>query len=131
MKSLIAEDNFTNRVLLQEILRPYGPAHVAVNGREALMAIKEAHQSGAPYDLICLDIVMPEMDGRSALRAIREFEEERQVPSANHAKIVMTTMLGDGASVVTSFKESCDAYIVKPIDRGKLLEHLRHWGLIP
>ena len=71
MKTLIAEDDFTSRLLLQAILSPYGECHIAVNGREALHAFNLAHEEGHPYDLVCLDIMMPELDGHAVLSALR------------------------------------------------------------
>ena len=68
MKTLIVEDDFTSRLLLQEILKRYGAVHIAVNGREAVDAVRAAAESDESYDLICLDIMMPEMDGYQALK---------------------------------------------------------------
>jgi len=70
MKTLIAEDDFTGRLLLQEILKRYGALHIAVNGKEAVEAVRTAMDAGEPYDLVCLDIMMPEMDGYQALAEI-------------------------------------------------------------
>ena len=63
MKALVVEDDFTSRLIMQEMLLGYGSVHIAVNGREALDAFMVAFEKGAPYDLICLDIMMPELDG--------------------------------------------------------------------
>ena len=68
MKTLIVEDDFTSRLLLQELLKKYGRSHIAVNGLEAVEAVRLALDENEPYDLICLDILMPQMDGQLALR---------------------------------------------------------------
>ena len=130
MKTLIVDDDFTNRLLLQEILKGYGPAHIAVNGKEAVEAVKSALDANEPYDLICLDIMMPEMDGQEALKTIRAQENEAGIMVGDGVKVVMTTALGDGENVMQSFKEACDAYVVKPIDKAKLLDELRKLELI-
>ncbi len=130
MKTLIVEDDFTSRLLLQELLKSYGPSHVAVNGKEAVEAAYLALEMGEPYNLICLDIMMPEMNGQEALRKIREHEEARGILSSNGAKIVMTTALGDPKNVVAAWRSLCDAYLTKPIQKAKLLEELRKLGLI-
>ncbi len=130
MKSLIVEDDFTSRLILQEILKVYGPAHIAVNGREAVDAVEAALNASAPYDLVCLDIMMPEMDGQEALTKIRSLEEARGILSTNGSKIFMTTALEEPRDVVTAFKGLCDAYIVKPIVKGRLLAELRRFNLI-
>ena len=67
MKTLIAEDDFTSSVILQELLRGYGPFHLASNGKDAVAAVAAALAAHEPYDLVCLDIMMPEMDGQEAL----------------------------------------------------------------
>jgi len=130
MKTLIVEDDFTSRLLLQELLKGYGPSHVAVNGKEAVEATRLALEAGEPYDLICLDIMMPEMDGQQALRNIRAQEEARGIISSNGAKIVMTTALGDLKNVSAAYSGLCDGYLTKPIQKAKLLEELRKLGLM-
>jgi len=87
-------------------------------------------KEGQPYDLICLDIMMPELDGHEVLRKIRRTEEENGVNSSNGVKIIMTTALDDPTNVVTAFKSLCDAYLVKPVHKSKLLDYLRSFELI-
>lgn len=129
MKTLIVEDDFTSRLLMQELLKPYGPAHVAINGQEAVAAARAAREAGEPYDLICLDIMMPEMDGQTALRGIRGDEESRGIQSCDGAKIVMTTALTDLRHVDAAFYGLCDAYLTKPIEKAKLIATLADLGL--
>ncbi len=130
MKTLIVEDDFTSRLLLQEILKHYGAVHIAVNGKEAVAAVTAAMDAGEPYHLICLDIMMPEMDGFEALKKIRSAEEARGILSSRGVKVIMTTALDQVKNVIHAFKELCDAYLFKPIDKAKLLEQLRAWDLI-
>ena len=130
MKTLIVEDDFTNRLLLQELLKSYGLCHVAVNGKEGVDAALLARETGEPYDLICLDIMMPEMDGQEALRNIRDNEEARGVLSTKGSKIIMTTALGDVKSVNAAFTSLCDGYLTKPINKEKLVEELRKLKLV-
>jgi len=129
MKALIVEDDFTSRLLLQRFLQPLGEVHVAVNGREAVEAFRKARETGDPYDLVLLDIMMPEMDGQTALRALRGIEQEEGIVSSDGAKIVMTTALGDVKNVSTAYNSLCDGYLVKPIDRAKLLAQIESLGV--
>lgn len=129
MKTLIVEDDFTSRLVLQTFLSRYGECHIAVNGWEAVDAFRSALESGQPYDLICMDIMMPEMDGQAALRKIRECEEAQGIPSDRGVKIIMTTALDDMKNVFKSFHELCDAYMTKPIDTAKLLGYLQSFKL--
>jgi two-component system chemotaxis response regulator CheY len=130
MNTLIVEDDFTCRLLLQSFLSQYGECHVAVNGKEALEAFRAAQKSGKAYDLICMDIMMPEMDGQTAVREIRAIEEAGGTFSSSGVKIIMTTALDDVKNVVQSYKALCDAYLFKPIDTGRLLGHLKEFHLV-
>jgi two-component system chemotaxis response regulator CheY len=121
MKALIVEDDFSSRILLQELLAPYGQCHIAVNGREAVSAYRIALDAGQPYDLVCLDIMMPEMDGHAALKEMRALEELKGIDSTHGAKIIMTTSLGDVKNVAAAYQALCDGYLLKPVDKRKLL----------
>lgn len=128
MKILIAEDEFIGQRLLKEMLKPVGTCHVAGNGREAVEAVQSC--IGTEYfDLICLDIMMPEMDGQQALKKIRAIENEKNVEK--RAKIVMTTALDESNHITEAFLEGgCDGYLLKPIQKGLLMDKIRKFGLI-
>lgn len=130
MKTLIVEDDFTSRLLLQELLKNYGPAHLAVNGTTAVAAVRAALAEGAPFDLICLDIMMPEMDGMEALRQIRALEQAANIQPGCRTRIVITTALADMQSIYDAYGKLCDAYLVKPIHHAKLTGILRKLNLI-
>jgi two-component system, chemotaxis family, chemotaxis protein CheY len=130
MRILIVEDDFTSRLILQEVLKAYGTVHVAVNGIEAVEAMRLAMTTGEYYDIICMDIMMPEMDGQSALKQIREMERQAGISGHNRVKIVMTTALGDSDNVTRAIREHCDGYLVKPYNKALILEHLRKFGVI-
>jgi two-component system, chemotaxis family, chemotaxis protein CheY len=130
MRTLIVEDDFTSRILMSEFLRELGPAHVAVDGREAVEAVRSALKSGTPYELICLDIMLPEMNGQDVLKEIRARENEAGIQLGKGAKVIMTSALSDPKNVLSAFREQCDGYLVKPIVKEQLFEQLRIQGLI-
>lgn len=130
MKTLIVEDDFTCRILLQNILLPYGEVHIAVNGYEALKAVGDSMNIGEPYDLVCIDIVLPIIDGHSLVRGIRSLEQIASVNTNSRVKIIMTTMLDLVSEVVRAKHEGCDDYLVKPIDGQVLVAHLKKLQLI-
>ncbi|HKJ91397.1 MAG TPA: response regulator [Oceanipulchritudo sp.] len=117
MRILIVEDDFISRKVLEKQLASYGEVDVTVNGREALGAVRMQLDQGAPYNLICLDIMMPEMDGQEALREIRAAEKEASIAGLERARIIMTTALNDSKDILSSFRDECDGYLVKPIKK--------------
>lgn len=125
MKVLIVEDDAASRLLLQQLLEPYGEVHTAINGQGALASFHLALGQDEPYDLVCLDITMPEMDGHTALLHMRSMEKE-----GSRAKIVMTTSHADRENVEKAIEEHCDAYIIKPLTRKALIDKLLSLGLL-
>ena len=131
MRTLIVEDDFIARRILKDILSPYGDCDIAIDGDEAIQAFRLAHEDNKPYDLICMDIMMPEIDGQEALRRIREIEKDTGIRPSGEVKVIMTTALSDPKNVVAAFyKGGATSYIVKPINKQKLLEEVRNLGLI-
>lgn len=130
MKSLIVDDDFFSRRILQTILSSYGECHVAVDGKEAIFAVEQAIAEESPYDLICLDIMMPEMDGQEVLKTIRQIEGRKNISGNDGVKIIMTTALDDSGNIKEAFREQCEAYLIKPISKSKLLKIIEDFGLI-
>jgi two-component system, chemotaxis family, chemotaxis protein CheY len=131
MRTLIVEDDAVSRFLLSDILGPHGTCHVAVDGQEAVEAVATALDEGRPYDLICLDIKMPNMNGLEALAEIRAIEADRGLLLGDGARIIMTTCVEDAKSIMDAFNKQCEAYLIKPITEEKLLLQLRQFELIP
>jgi two-component system chemotaxis response regulator CheY len=77
-----------------------------------------------------MDIMMPIMNGRDAVRHIRAHEHSYGVRSSQGAKIIMTTTVQDFKEVIRCFKELCDAYLMKPIDLAKLLSYMRSYRFV-
>jgi two-component system chemotaxis response regulator CheY len=130
LKILIAEDDFTCRKLLQSFLSEYGDCFVAINGQEAIDAVKESIEDGRHYDMICLDIMMPEVDGHEALETIRKIESEHGIMGLDGVKVIITSALDDSTNVMGAFRAGCEAYIVKPISKQNLIDEMEKLGLI-
>jgi two-component system, chemotaxis family, chemotaxis protein CheY len=123
MKILIVDDEYISRVLLTEMLSVYGTCYVATDGREAVAILERSFDTNEQFDLVCLDIMMPEMDGQEVLLLIRKMEEARNIQGIT--KVIMTTSLNDSENIVRAFMQGgCEAYLTKPINRVKLLQHL-------
>ncbi|MBF0270451.1 MAG: response regulator [Magnetococcales bacterium] len=131
MKILIADDDVNSRVILTSILAPHGECHEVMNGVEAVAAFKTALEKNDPYQLVCMDIMMPEMDGQEAVLAIRAAEKDHQVAANDETVVIMTSALDTLDSIIRSFDQGgCNAYLGKPIRRAALLEKVRNYGLI-
>ena len=131
LKILIVEDDFMVRQVLRDILEEYGVVDIAVNGEEAIQAFRVAWRKDEPYDLLCMDIMMPVMDGNQALIKIREVETSIGIIGSNEVKVIMISALDDVKTVVRSYaKGGATSYIVKPIEKERLIGEMRAIGLL-
>lgn len=130
LKMLIVEDEFLSRKLVGHYIEKYGKYDVAVNGEEALNAVVSAYDDGTPYDVVFLDIMMPDKNGLAVLKEIREIETRKGIGVSDGLKVIMTTALGDAKSVMEAFRSQCEAYITKPYTEEAFSTQLRKLGLI-
>lgn len=131
MKSLVIEDDLASRIYLERYLGRYGECDAAPDGKEGVERFRSNFtQSNKPYDLVCLDIMMPGLNGHDVLRQIRRIEEQSGVNIGDGAKIVMTSALSDGETIRKSFSGGCEAYLVKPVTEDDLKRELVNLGLI-
>lgn len=130
MRILIAEDDFASRKFMHRFLSKYGDCDITVNGVEAVDAFEMALEDDEAYDLLCLDIMMPELDGYKTLERIREIEDENNVDDAKKVKVIITTALSERRYVDRAFQMGCVAYAGKPIDQDKFIDQLRKLKLL-
>ncbi len=129
MRALIVDDEFVSRKVLSAFLKTSFETDIAVNGKEAVTAFTIAHAEGHPYDLILMDIMMPEMDGMEALAIIRTMEHEKKYRP--QVKVLMTTALDDAKTVIRSFHDGEAAgFIVKPVLKDNLFTELKKLGFV-
>jgi two-component system chemotaxis response regulator CheY len=125
MDSLIIEDDSSTRKILINWLSDFGRVASAPDGEEGVDLFEASLISGFPYDLICLDINMPGINGHQALERIRESEEKA---GASYSKVLMITANSDSRNVMTAYKNQCDGYIVKPLSKVTFMEELKKLG---
>ena len=130
MKILIAEDDRVSRTFMEKFLAGYGKCDVAVDGMEALDLFMNAMKKQEPYELACLDIMMPKVDGIKVLKVIRAMEKQQGIAPEKRLRIIMMTALADVAYVDKAFELGCDAYASKPIDTAKVEDVLKNLGLV-
>jgi two-component system, chemotaxis family, chemotaxis protein CheY len=128
MKTLIVEDELTSRIILERILSPFGKVHLCYNGNEAIDAFRSMLDLGAPFDLICMDFMMPEIDGYAALTRIRALEKERGISQGERVKVIMTTGLSNIETEYVDITSMCDVILLKPVRKDALLKALQNLG---
>lgn len=121
-KILIVEDNFSNRQLIIDTLEDLAMCDIAVNGREAIEAFNNAVKSNSPYQLILLDIAMPEINGLEFLKILRDHEAKMGIELGDGVPIIVVTAYKQ--PFIEAFDRGCDDYILKPIDPDTLIEKI-------
>jgi two-component system, chemotaxis family, chemotaxis protein CheY len=131
LKILIVDDSKTSRLALERLLAPYGDCDHGADGEDAIKAFSMAWEQGRPYELICLDIMMPRVDGIQALMIMRRMEREIGILKPNGAKIIMVTSIDNPRIVFEAYyRGGADAYLYKPVEKQKLLDELKRLELI-
>ena len=130
MRILIAEDDLTSRKFLLKFLSRYGECDLVVDGLEVLDAFLLSIKENKKYDLICLDIMMPKVDGIRILQTIRDLELQKGIRKEDRSIIIMTTAMTDTQLVQKAFDIGCDAYAAKPIDTEKLVRVIEEFKLL-
>ncbi len=131
MKILIAEDDLATRKYIKDSLSDYGECDAVVNGKEAIQAFRLALDDNSPYDLVCMDIMMPEVNGQQALFQIRELEKMKNILGDQEVKVLMISALDDPKNVMQAFYEGgASSYVTKPVDKNRLIEEIRNLGLV-
>jgi len=120
MNILIIEDDVTSGKVLSRILQHYGTVTIATDGKQGLNIFKDALRNKIPYDLVFLDIMMPEIDGQEVLMEIRKSEAMQGILGFDGVKVIMTTALDDNKNIIQAFRSQCEGYLVKPIFKDKV-----------
>ena len=127
MKVLVAEDDMASGKFLTKLLSKYGQVDLARDGIEAVDNFVKAASENSKYDLVCLDIMMPKIDGYKALESIRNAERKLGIPRISRCKIIMISALDEGFDSSYA-SDDYDEYICKPIDIVKFDSIIRKMG---
>lgn len=129
MRVLIVDDDFYSRSFLEYILHPYATCDTAANGEEAVMLFSKALAERDSYRLVCMDLLMPVIDGPNALREMREVEKDHGVDKAEQCKVIITSVLEDAEDTHNAmYLGEAVAFLQKPIEEQALLAELRRLG---
>ena len=131
MNILIVDDDYVSRTKMRTVLQDLGTCTDEESSLKALDVFKKALDTGKPFDLVTLDIQMPDLDGTEMLARLRETEKSRNIPQSARSRIFMVTAHSHKESLLTCFKAGCDGFIVKPFTRETILAKLEVLGLVP
>ncbi len=118
IKILIIDDDFVNRQFMSSILDGYAKCDVASSGKEAIEAYNLSITTNSRYNVLLLDIKMPDMDGISFLKVLRKHEEKAGILLGKGVPVVMVT--GHEDMCIDAFSAGCDGYITKPVNVEQL-----------
>ncbi|MGL1934117.1 MAG: response regulator [Fibrobacterales bacterium] len=129
-KLLVIEDNLISQKTLSFYLQKYGEVISASGGNDGFNQFLKAYKDKEPFDVICLDINMPDKDGITVLNEIRNFEESEGFSLADSCKIFMVTSYDQMDIIIGSFKKLCNGYLTKPLKMEALDEAFIKEGII-
>jgi CheY-like chemotaxis protein len=119
---LVAEDNEINALLMRSLLTRLGHRSViTTNGEAALESWLSAESAGSPYDLVLMDIQMPQLDGIETTKRIRAREATQPGRHTPILALTANTLVEDRYAC---FEAGMDGFLIKPLDRDKLAEAL-------
>jgi len=125
LRFLIVEDDPTAGGLLHYILRKHGDCVLCESGAEGLAAFHDGWERGLPFDLVILDLFLPDIHGDAVLKQIRAFEVERDIRDAAHRCLVLiNTASRDLSQMRQTLELEPDGYLIKPINVDSLLEKI-------
>jgi two-component system chemotaxis response regulator CheY len=121
MRTLVVDDDQVIGTFLSAVLSQYGECVLEDDGKKALGTFVKSIYDGEIFDLILLDIMMPEIDGLSLLKIIRELEAKWNIGREERSKIMMVTAVDSPIEAGESFIfGDVDDYIVKPVSVNEL-----------
>ena len=126
---LIADDSRSMRQVLEHYLKDHGQVDSTINGAEAVEAFRRSLEGERRYDLVLLDVMMPEMDGLEAARHITAMQAD--LPEDQRARLMVLSCLDDMEHITEAHYEAgVEVYLTKPFDLTNLLEAMANLGLL-
>lgn len=125
MRILIVEDDKTSGEFILRVLERYAECDIAISGIEAVDAFLLAHDEGTPYDLICLDLMLPLFDGEDVLAAIRKIEKEKGIGPDKRVKVIITSALKDLELTAKLTQSGFDRYFLKPLNAEEIIKYIK------
>ncbi|PCI22711.1 MAG: hypothetical protein COB67_13270 [SAR324 cluster bacterium] len=129
MRILVVDDDMVSREKLGLILSSVGQCETVDSGKNALVIFEEHLSLGKNFDIITLDVSMPEMDGTEVLFEMKVLEKDYHSQNVSSAKILMVSCLSDRDTVMTCIQAGCDGYLIKPFNKQSIFKQLAKIGV--
>ena len=124
IRCLVIEDDAATGALLAHILGRHGSCMVAGTARAGFSQFLKAWERAEPYQVLFLDLNLPDLGGLAILSALRRFESEHRVPRNQRCMVVICTSSGDLEDIKASLVMEADGYLVKPVNPAAIEEKL-------
>jgi two-component system chemotaxis response regulator CheY len=132
MKSLVIDDDASCRNMFKLTLENFGDCDTVSLGFEGVNSYREALDKGEPYDLLVIDIILPDINGNEVLKMVRTEEDLRGITDFFRTKIILTTSLDDeeNRKLAENLTEGQESYYVKSFANEGFFEKLVGLGLL-
>lgn len=125
---LVIDDQMTTRMLLRCMLETYGEVVEAKAGKEGVALFGAALADGAPFQMVCVDLGLPDIDGNQVLEQLRAVEVQQQVRAP--ATIVVVSGNDTEEARGDALERSADAYLTKPVSYESMFALLARIGAV-
>jgi two-component system chemotaxis response regulator CheY len=129
IRSLIVDDELVSREKLRIVMSRYGACECVADAASAVKAFVSAWNDWAPFDLLTMDIGLPDKNGVELLKAIRQLEQSHNVGERHRARVIMVTSSAERALVEQCVQAGCNDYIVKPVNAATICAKLEGMSL--
>ena len=124
MRILIVEDEKHTSLMYQSFLEQKGECDIVEKGQDAINVFNRSIVQNEPYDIILLDINLPDIDGLNVLEIIREKEKRADLKTDKMIPVIMVTGIANKDFILRAVKLNCAGYIIKPVDKKILVEKI-------
>lgn len=128
MRSLVIDDEFVALTKMASLLASLGECDAATNGQQALELFLKAFKDRRPYDLIAIDINLPNING---ICLLNRFQAEERMRNGLRSRKLIVSADSSVSNVRAALASHCDAFLVKPVKRATLIEKLVSFRLLP
>ncbi|MDD5455677.1 MAG: response regulator [Candidatus Margulisbacteria bacterium] len=129
LKIMVVDDEMISRKKLVESFKDYGDSDEFEKGTDAIQVFRKSVEDKKKYDLITIDINMPDIDGISILHKIRAIEIEQKIPQQQQTKVIMVTSNTDKSKFYEALSLRCDDYILKPFNENLISDRMKTYDI--